>query len=113
MADDKLPCWRWLSMDETRSDRGMLRLAAISFRPFQNASSRLTLVLWFAMTIDLLTTWDFIRRLQYPACEDRDRVRPVFSGLPSIAVWLLSHRAARVAPRHGRSSAYVPHVSVA
>jgi hypothetical protein len=32
----------------------------MSFRPFQKASSRLTLVLWPAMTIERLTTGDFI-----------------------------------------------------
>jgi hypothetical protein len=35
--------------------------AAISFSPFQNASSRLTLVLWPARTIERLTTGDFMK----------------------------------------------------
>jgi hypothetical protein len=38
----------------------MCRAIAMSFRPFQNASSRLTLVLWPAITIERLTTGDFI-----------------------------------------------------
>ena len=32
--------------------------------PFQNASSRLTLVLWPATTIERLTTGDFMKRLR-------------------------------------------------
>src|SRR5580700_7592743 len=42
------------------SDNVKSRLAAISFNPVQNASSRLTLVLCPAMTIERLTTGDFI-----------------------------------------------------
>src|SRR6516225_3253925 len=42
------------------SDKVRSRLAAISFNPVQNASSRLTLVLCPAMTIERLTTGDFI-----------------------------------------------------
>jgi len=38
----------------------MCRAIAMSFSPFQNASSRLTLVLWPAITIERLTTGDFI-----------------------------------------------------
>src|SRR5262249_11232853 len=41
----------------------MSRSPAISFSPFQKASSRLTLVLCPAMTIERLTTGDFIDRL--------------------------------------------------
>jgi hypothetical protein len=37
----------------------------LSLRPLQNASSRLTLVLWPAMTIDRLITGDFIARLPF------------------------------------------------
>src|SRR3954468_12681481 len=47
-------------MVDTRSESEASRLSAISFSPFQNASSRLTLVLCPAMTMDLLTTCDFI-----------------------------------------------------
>ena len=36
----------------TRSDKVMCRAMAMSFSPFQNASSRLTLVLWPAITIE-------------------------------------------------------------
>src|SRR6266436_9134784 len=42
------------------SDKVKSRFAAISFNPVQNASSRLTLVLCPAMTIERLTTGDFI-----------------------------------------------------
>jgi len=42
------------------SDKVKSRLAAISFNPIQNASSKLTLVLCPAMTIERLTTGDFI-----------------------------------------------------
>jgi hypothetical protein len=38
----------------------MLPEPAISFSEFQNASSRLTLVLWLARTTDRFTTRDFI-----------------------------------------------------
>src|SRR5204863_1646932 len=47
-------------MDATSSERVISRASAISFSPFQNASSRLTLVLCPAITMDLLTTGDFI-----------------------------------------------------
>src|SRR2546430_10363580 len=56
MADDRLPCCRWESITATKSDKFVCRLPAISFRPFQNASSRLTLVLWPATTTERLTT---------------------------------------------------------
>src|SRR6185295_4950388 len=49
-------------MEATRSDKVMLRPAAMSFSPFQKASSRLTLVLCPAITIERLTTGDFIER---------------------------------------------------
>src|SRR5260370_29245579 len=39
----------------------MCRSRAISFNPFQNASSRLTLVLWPANTIERLKTRDFMK----------------------------------------------------
>src|ERR1700681_304436 len=42
------------------SDNVKSRFAAISFSPVQNASSKLTLVLCPAMTIERLTTGDFI-----------------------------------------------------
>src|ERR1700730_2896483 len=59
-ADDRLPWARSLSMADTISDKVRSRPDAISFSPFQNASSRLTLVLWPAITIERLTTGDFI-----------------------------------------------------
>src|SRR5215470_12158828 len=65
MAEERFPCRRPPSMLATRSDNVMLRAEAISLRPLQNASSRLTLVLCPAMTIERLTTGDFIDR---PPC---------------------------------------------
>jgi len=44
MADDRLPEGRSESMAPTSSDKVMPRLDAICFSPFQNESSRLTLV---------------------------------------------------------------------
>src|SRR5256885_17213509 len=66
MADDRLPCCRWVSIAATKSDNVMWRSPPISFRLFQNASSRLTLVLWPPTTIERLTTADFIEHT--PIC---------------------------------------------
>src|SRR5262245_225467 len=63
MAEDRLPWRRSWSIAATRSDKVMPRPTAISLSPFQNASSRLTLVLCPAITIERLTTGDFICRL--------------------------------------------------
>src|SRR6478609_2804876 len=71
MADDRLPCWRLLSISPTSSDKVMSRVPEISFMPFQNASSRLTLVLCPATTIERLTTGDFMRPLHRRAGADR------------------------------------------
>src|SRR5712691_11604998 len=60
MADDRLPCCRAESIAATRSDKVMARPPAISFNPLQNASSRLTLVLCPATTMERLTTEDFM-----------------------------------------------------
>src|SRR5580700_4830754 len=60
MAEDRLPCRRSWSIAATMSDKVRSRLAAISFNPVQNASSKLTLVLCPAITIERLTTGDFI-----------------------------------------------------
>src|ERR1700756_883118 len=73
MAEERFPCRRPPAMLATRSDRVMLRAEAISLRPFQNASSRLTLVLCPAMTIERLTTGDFIDRPPFRG--DARRVR--------------------------------------
>src|SRR5579872_1925925 len=71
MAEDRLPCWRVLSISPTSSDSVTFRKPEISFMPFQKASSRLTLVLWPATTIDRFTTGDFMMR---PRCRcDADR----------------------------------------
>src|SRR5215831_5029759 len=42
---------RWESIAATKSDNVMWRSRPISFRLFQNASSRLTLVLWPSTTV--------------------------------------------------------------
>ena len=60
-----MPCWRLLSISPTSSDSVMFRRPEISFMPFQKASSRLTLVLWPATTIERLTTGDFMTRLRH------------------------------------------------
>src|SRR5690349_4676053 len=72
MADDRLPWRRSASIEATSSESVWLRVAAISLSPLQNASSRLTLVLCPVMTIERLTTGDFIRRLPYRSCDHRD-----------------------------------------
>src|SRR6516162_8938156 len=59
MADDRLACCRSASIAPTNSCKVMLRSPAISFRLFQNSSSRLTLVLWPAMTIERFEIGDF------------------------------------------------------
>src|SRR6516165_1843079 len=61
MADDRLPCQRSESIAPTSSDRVVFRPRAISFNPSQNASSRVTLVLWPATMIERLTTSDFMK----------------------------------------------------
>src|ERR1051325_5827476 len=72
MAEERFPCRRPPSMLATRSESVMLRVPAISLRPLQNASSRLTLVLCPAMTIERLTTGDFIAFLLFLSCAHRD-----------------------------------------
>src|SRR5882672_5577565 len=54
------------------SDSVSSRPLAISFRPFQNASSRLTLVLWPAMTMERLITGDFIDGLLFQCDADQE-----------------------------------------
>src|SRR5215471_10959208 len=76
MADDRFPCWRSESIAATRSDKVISRSPAISLSPFQNASSRLTLVLWPAITMERLTTGDFITRLPFRSGGGRDRGWP-------------------------------------
>src|SRR5262249_7879727 len=61
MADDRLLCCRWESIAATKSDNVMWRWPPISFRLFQNASSRLTLVLWPRTTTERLATGNFIK----------------------------------------------------
>src|SRR6185312_117131 len=73
MAEERLPWRRSVSMLATRSDSVASLWPAISFRPFQNASSRLTLVLCPAMTIERLTTGDFIGRLLFRSGAVRGR----------------------------------------
>src|SRR5262245_64969655 len=65
MAEDRLPWRRSVSIVATRSDSVSSRSPAICFRPCQKASSRLTLVLCPAMTIDRFTTGDFMSDLPH------------------------------------------------
>src|SRR5262245_53089962 len=60
MADDRLACFRSASMLSTRSEMLMSRPAAIFRRSFQNASSRLMLVLWPEMTTERFAIVDLI-----------------------------------------------------
>src|SRR3954468_16721346 len=83
-------------MDETRSDRVTSRSSAISLRPFQNASSRLTLVLWPAITMERLITGDFIDGLLFRCDADRE-----FDG-PCRGPPLLGR--APIWKRHGRAA---------
>src|SRR5437764_11806369 len=71
MAEERLPCRRSASIEATSSDSVTLRVPAISLRQVQNASSRLTLVLCPAMTIERLTTGDFMARLLFLFCAHR------------------------------------------
>src|SRR5262245_17481314 len=59
MADDRLSCSLATSMPAINSDKVSPRPIAISLRAFQNASSKLTLVLWPAIIIDRLLIVDF------------------------------------------------------
>jgi hypothetical protein len=63
-AEERLLCWRALSMSATNFDTVTPCVFAISFRLFQNASSRLTLVLCPLKTTDRLTINDFINASQ-------------------------------------------------
>src|SRR5215470_16078216 len=69
MAEDRLPYCRSLSMPATKSDIVIARELAISLSAFQNASSRLMLVLWPATTTECFTIDDFIALL--PLYESR------------------------------------------
>lgn len=60
IAEDRLPFWRVLSISATVFDNVACWASAISFRPLQNASSRLTLVLCPAITTERLTIEDFM-----------------------------------------------------
>jgi len=60
IAEDKLACSRVLSISVTIFDNVACWARAISFRPLQNASSRLTLVLCPSITTERLTTEDFM-----------------------------------------------------
>jgi hypothetical protein len=56
MADDRLACCRLESISVTRAISVILRATAISLSPSQNASSRLTLVLRWAIKMECLLT---------------------------------------------------------
>jgi hypothetical protein len=66
IAEDRLPCWRVWSILATNADSVACWVCAISFRSSQKASSRLTLVLCPSMTMERLTTEDFIRAPHSP-----------------------------------------------
>src|ERR1043166_490667 len=89
MADDRLPWRRSPSIEATSSESVRLRDVAISFSPVQNASSRLTLVLCPVMTIERLTTGDFIRRLPNRSCvrPDADATCPRSSIPNPLPLW--------------------------
>src|SRR6266436_212882 len=74
MADDRLPYCRSVLMPATNSDKVILRELAISLNAFQNASSRLTLVLWPLMTTECLMTVDFIA--VFPPNRDTRNIAP-------------------------------------
>ena len=59
-AEERLPCWRALSISAITFDSVTPCVCAISFRLFQNASSRLTLVLCPLKTTECLITEDFM-----------------------------------------------------
>jgi hypothetical protein len=61
MAEDKLPCFRSLSIRDTTSCTVNRSARAMSFRLVQNASSRLTLVLCPSITTERFITGDFIK----------------------------------------------------
>src|SRR4030088_2114692 len=72
MAEDRLPCCRSASTPATISDGFRSRSPAMSFRPLQNASSRLMLVLWPAITIERLRIEDFIASAPRYGSANRD-----------------------------------------
>src|ERR1044072_7492156 len=100
MADDRLPCRRSVSMDDTRSDNVMLRSSAISFRPCQKASSRLTLVLWPAITMERLTTGDFIDGLLVQCDADQESDGPDHGPPPLACAPLWMRRGQHVVQQH-------------
>src|SRR5512141_418639 len=86
-------------MVATRSDSVISRPVAISFSPCQNASSRLTLVLCPAITIERLTTGELIDRLPCRSGADRGLVW-LFPSAPlraCCAIW--ADHAQRDSPR--------------
>ena len=84
---------RWTKQDRTGSRS---RSSAISFRPFQNASSRLTLVLWPAITMERLITGDFIDGLLFRFDADREFGGPCHGPPPfgRAPIWRRHGRAA-------------------
>src|SRR5258705_9952785 len=101
MADDRLPCRRSVSMVDTRSDSVMLRSSAISFRPCQKASSRLTLVLWPAITMERLITGDFIDGLLVRCDADQESDGPCRGPPPLGCAPIWTRREQPAVRRHG------------
>src|SRR5260370_30340817 len=94
-------------MADTISDKVRSRPIAISLSPLQKASSRLTLVLWPAITIERLTTGDFITPsvFRVNASELRGGLieRPGDCARSSAAVQIASATEAVLAPSPARS----------
>src|SRR5260370_28924646 len=94
-------------MADTISDKVRSRPIAISLSPLQKASSRLTLVLWPAITIERLTTGDFITPsvFRVNASELRGGLieRPGDCARSSAAMQIASATEAVLAPSPARS----------
>src|SRR6516164_10188189 len=99
MADDRFPWRRSESIAATMSDKVRWRPPAISFSPAQNASSRLTLVLWPATTIERLTTGDFMTRLHHQADADPGARRRECRAACRARAWTWFGRTARGWPQ--------------
>jgi hypothetical protein len=114
IAEDRLPCWRPLSISAITFDRVACCVCAISLRSLQKASSRLTLVLCPSMMMERLTIDDFLstssKKFSQVSSGDsawRGRQRSTFSKKTSP---LRYRNTAHVPARATRPEYYVPHV---